>query len=464
MKIAPLFENSRINLLLIIDITLIVYLSVFVSGFSILDDTFHLGLMQSGDLTFSSLIPGPNMKYVRPLTFSTFLIEYNLFGINKAVFHGMNLFIHVLNSCLLYQVCRIYFKDHHYREGIALISALFFALAPINSESVAWVSGRTDLLCAFFFLAAILVLLDHELRPLTTFTGFFLFYFASLLAKETSIALVAIVPLFSFFISSKRALSSKIAIYSATTLVSLIYLIMRIVPKTELDMGTTKIVTGLLHQSVPALTYKTIAAIGFYCKKLLWPFPLNIAIQTINEPLYFLVGTIILGAALYIFIRFSICRLPLIIIITCLIPPLLALHGKVPWTLYAERYLYLPMTGFTLLAGVIISKSKPMIHVICCLLLIPLGLSTISRTSQWADPVALWGYTAEKSPMFPQVHVIFAYELIQAGRITDAVKSINRAQDLKFENELLKKCVDIINRNSHNHPNSSIKMDTPIND
>lgn len=464
MKTTPLFENPRMNLLLIIDITLITYLSVFVSGFSTLDDTCHMAMMQSGNLNFASLVPGSGIKYLRPLTFSTYLIEFNLFGPNKAVFHGINLLIHVVNSCLLYQICRTYFNEHRCREGIALISALFFALAPINCESVAWVSGRTDLLCTLFFLAAILILLNERLRPITSFFTFLLFYIASLLAKESSIALIAIVPLFLLFIDPKRSFSSKIALSSATLLGSIIYFLMRMGPKTELDMASTKIVTSMINQSFPELLYKTIAALGFYGKKLIWPFPLNIAIHSINESLYFPVGIITLGAALYFFIRFNKCRLPLLIIITCLAPPLLAFLGKVPWTLYAERYLYLPMTGFALLIGLIVSKFKPMIHVLCYLLVIPLGISTISRTELWANPVALWGYAAEKSPMFPQVHVIYAYELIQAGRIADATASINRAKSMKFENDLLKMCVNLIGNQTNSQPKSPTKMDSTLND
>lgn len=445
MTTTPLFNNPRINVLLLIDITIIVYLTVFVSGFSTLDDTAMMAALQKGELTFYSFALAGGYTYLRPLTMLTYLIDFHLWGDNSAAFHLTNLVIHLANACLIYNLCRTYLQKTETREGISLFAALFFAISPLNSESVLWVSGRTDLLCCFFFLAALTILVTDKLTPFFASGAFFTLYFCSLLAKESSIVLLGIVPLYLLFTEDDKSIQTKIGLCSAAAIASSIYLFMRLGPKGQLDSGATKIVSKVITQSIPDLFYKSMAAAGFYIKKLLWPYPLNLAIQSINEPLYFIVGIITVIAVSAIFLRYKATRLPLLIIVLGLVPPLLAFLGNIPWTMYAERYLYLPMTGFTLLLGLLLLNSHRMPQWLPFLLIIPLALSTIHRSGQWAEPVTLWHDTVLLSPQFPQAHVVYAYELIQAGRLTEAEKVISSVRGMKFENELLLKCVSTIN-------------------
>lgn len=440
MTKTPLFDNPRINFLLLMDITIIVYLAVFISGFSSLDDYGLIEDLQKKQLTFSSLVSSGGSTYLRPLTILTYLFDYHVWGANAAAFHGTNLLIHIANTCLVYQLCRTYMSQSESREGISFFVALFFAISPLNSESVLWVSGRTDILCGFFFIVALIILLDNRLSLLRAGVGFSTAFFCSLLAKESSFALLGIVPLYLFFTRNCKSRQEKFALCGATVVTSLLYLYMRLGPKGQLDSGTTKIVAKVLEQTLFDLIFKIIATFGFYVKKLLWPHPLNLAIQSINEPLYFSVGIVAFIAIGICFYRVAATRLPLLIITLGLVPPLLAFQGSIPWTLYAERYLYMPMVGMSLLIGLLLSHLARIPQILAFLLVIPLGLSTIHRSGQWADPVILWQDTAGKSPHFAPAHVTYAYELIQIGRIIEAEDRIQLIKKNGFENELLSKC------------------------
>lgn len=458
MKNVPLFGNSRINILLLIDITIIVYLSVFVSGFSSLDDTELIENLQKGALTFSSLAHVSGMTYLRPLTTLTYLADFNLWGANPAAFHLTNIVIHLANACLVYHLCRTCLPETPKREGSSLLAALFFAVAPINSESVLWISGRTDILCCFFFLSAITIIVNERLTPLFAAGALFVACYCSLLAKESSIALLAIVPIYLLFTKSNKSRQVKIGLSSAVAIASSIYLFMRLGNRGQLDSGTEKIISKVVDQSISELTYKSLAAFGFYIKKMIWPFPLNLAIQNINEPIYFFFGIIVFFLITISFFRFATARLPLLIIFFCLGPPLLAFHGSIPWTLYAERYLYLSMTGMALLVGLLLTMSQRMPQSLPFILIIPLAISTIHRSGQWAEPVDLWHDTVVQAPNFPLVHVVYAYELIQAGRISEAERFLNKARDMKFDNDLLRKCLNTINHQRQiNSPILAIK-------
>jgi hypothetical protein len=436
-----IISSPRINYLLLIDITIIVYLTVFVSGFSSLDDTGLMEALQKGGLTFGSLAHSHGSTYVRPIAMLTYLVDYTIWGANAGAFHGTNLLIHLINALLVYNLCRKYLPEAATRETISLSAALFFAVNPVNTESVLWISGRTDLLCAFFFLIAIRVLVSETLSPLAAFAGLALATFGALLSKESAIALLGIVPLYLLLSGRGKNWQMKVSLCSAVCCATLLYFFLRTGNVATLDNGSTKIIASVADKSFADLVSGSVAALGFYSKKMFWPFPLNLAIQSINEPLYLIVGIAVIVAAAACFIRYSGTRLPILIIFLCLVPPLLALHGKIPWTLYAERYVYLSMTGLAMLVGVFIANLPRLPQLVPFIVIASLALTTIYRSGQWADPLLLWEDTVRKSPDFSQPYAVYAYELIQVGRFADAEKNVNKALSMKLENELVGKCV-----------------------
>ncbi len=67
-----------------------------------------------------------------------------------AGFHLTNLLFHAINALLVFVVVRALWR----RRRLALATALVFAVHPITTESVAWISGRTDVIATTFFLVA----------------------------------------------------------------------------------------------------------------------------------------------------------------------------------------------------------------------------------------------------------------------------------------------------------------------
>ena len=87
-----------------------------------------------------------------PLTWASHMLDVELFGLDPGAHHLVNVALHLVNSCLLFELLRRMTGA----LGPSAAVALLFAVHPMHVESVAWVAERKDVLSAFFFLAALL--------------------------------------------------------------------------------------------------------------------------------------------------------------------------------------------------------------------------------------------------------------------------------------------------------------------
>lgn len=97
----------------------------------------------------------------QPLAVISTLVDVKLFGLDPAGHHGVNLLFHSGNAVLLFLVLR---RLTGTRWRPALVAALF-ALHPLNVETVAWVTERSNLLSLFFCLFTLLAYLRYAARP-----------------------------------------------------------------------------------------------------------------------------------------------------------------------------------------------------------------------------------------------------------------------------------------------------------
>ena len=86
-----------------------------------------------------------------PLTWLSHALDCQLFQLNPAGHHDVNLLLHVLNVVLLFWVLLLATGY----AGRSFMVAALFALHPINVESVAWVAERKNPLSMLFFLLAL---------------------------------------------------------------------------------------------------------------------------------------------------------------------------------------------------------------------------------------------------------------------------------------------------------------------
>jgi Tfp pilus assembly protein PilF len=93
----------------------------------------------------------------QPVTNLSFLLVSQFFGIAPGAHHLANAVLHAANASLLFLLLWQLTRST-WRSAAA---AAIFAWHPLRVESVAWIAERKDVLCAFFFLLALLFYARH---------------------------------------------------------------------------------------------------------------------------------------------------------------------------------------------------------------------------------------------------------------------------------------------------------------
>lgn len=152
----PRFNDSTLArwvCLLIAALTLLCYWPVRSHRFVSFDDDHYLfdsGYVSKG-LTWSGVTWALQTGYFsnwHPLTWLSYMLDAQIYGMSPGGFHVTNLLFHISNSLLLF----VLLKSMTQRLWPSALVAALFAWHPLHVESVAWVSERKDVLSTFFFL------------------------------------------------------------------------------------------------------------------------------------------------------------------------------------------------------------------------------------------------------------------------------------------------------------------------
>ena len=112
-----------------------------------------------------------------PLTHISHMVDFKMFGKDPWGHHLTNVLLHAANGVLLFLVLRR-MSGALWRS---LIVAALFAMHPLRVESVAWITERKDVLCAFFGLLALWTYARYSEESKTQGGGSKLFYCLTLL-------------------------------------------------------------------------------------------------------------------------------------------------------------------------------------------------------------------------------------------------------------------------------------------
>jgi tetratricopeptide (TPR) repeat protein len=146
------FRNQKAaGAVLLIAVTLLVYAPIRNHEFLGLDDhqyvTENISIQQGLSLDSLSWAMTAFKEGVwNPLTWLSFMLDYQLFGLDPAGYYLTNLFLHLASVVLLFVVL-------HQLTGAlwrSVLVAALFALHPLNVESVAWVTERKNVLSTLF--------------------------------------------------------------------------------------------------------------------------------------------------------------------------------------------------------------------------------------------------------------------------------------------------------------------------
>ena len=131
-----------------------------------------------------------------PLTWLSYMLDVQLFGLSPGACHLVNVLFHLLNSILLFLVLR---RMTGARWRSACVAALF-ALHPLHVESVAWLAERKDVLSTFFWMLSMgAYVLYSEQRSLKRYLPVLFFFSLGLMAKPMLVTLPVILLLMDYW-------------------------------------------------------------------------------------------------------------------------------------------------------------------------------------------------------------------------------------------------------------------------
>lgn len=139
---------------LLVLITLTAYIPAMQGGFVWDDDSYvteNPTLRSLQGLGQIWLNPSSTPQYY-PLVFSSFWLEYKLWGLNPTGYHVVNVLLHAFSVLLLWRLLQCL------NVPGAWLAAAVFALHPVHVESVAWVTERKNVLSALFYLGSMFCL------------------------------------------------------------------------------------------------------------------------------------------------------------------------------------------------------------------------------------------------------------------------------------------------------------------
>ncbi len=188
---------------------------------------------------------GWNLISPRSVLYKTFTFNYLLTGQEVWSYHLINFILHFLNGLLIFVIATRVFRSLSRRplpegEGIsriyAALAAAFFLVHPVQTESVTYISSRSELLSTFFYLIGFLtfVLWPKDRVGFYCSSAVGIAYFFGLGSKEPVVTLPAAIFLYDYLFLSHaefRLVFSRwrfYLIYLAGASAAVVYLLIRL--------------------------------------------------------------------------------------------------------------------------------------------------------------------------------------------------------------------------------------------
>ena len=364
----------------------------------------------------------------RPLSVAMFAAEWQLSPNQPFLGHLINVLLYALSGFLLYKLLRKWFKAHH--AFILFAIALIYIAHPLHTEVVANIKSRDEILGMLFAILSLSAFYDFAQQESTLsikylLTGL-LYFFLAMLSKESTVTLLAAIPLSLYFFTNhnnfKKITYTIIALLIGVTL----YFVLR---KIAIGGLVTFNEVSVLNNSLVAAETKTdrfasaIVLVAYYIRLFFFPHPLSFDYSLNTFPnvsvsdLKFLISmTILIAMALYSILQLK-KKDPIafgLLFFGISLSIVSNVFVIIEATL-AERFMYLPSLGLCMtvvfsLEKLTKFKAKPnysvvslikhhkLFTVILSAVLLLFSIKTFTRNLDWKDNFTLFSVDKEHNP------------------------------------------------------------------
>jgi tetratricopeptide (TPR) repeat protein len=433
--------------LLLLVVTLVAYQPVLRHAGFIWDDDSYVTenptLRSVDGLKGIWIKPGTTIQYY-PLVFTSFWVEYHLWGLQPFGYHLVNILLHALNALLLWLVLR--------RLEIpgAWLAAMIFAIHPIQVESVAWITERKNVLSGLFYLLAALAYL--RFRPLTDakpsgawdwriYPLLIALFLAALLSKTVTCSLPVALLLLVWWKTGRVAKRDALALAPLFALGAALGLVTVQMEKHAGAAGAEWTLSFVQRGLV------TGRALWFYATKLFWPHNLTFIYPRweIDAGVWwqyaFPVAALAVLIALW-WLRSRIGRGPLVatLCFAVTLAPALGFFDLYPfrYSYVADHFQYLACIGLIALTASAAAamyqragqQGRDSGRLATALVLVLLVVSTWKQAHIYRDQETLWRNTLTRNPAAWMAHNNLGAILIQQGKIEEGVWHSEQALQL----------------------------------
>lgn len=395
----------------------------------------------------------------RPFTNLTFAINYFIGGFDPFGYHVGNSLIHLANSLLVYILIYMtlrtlaspYKEDAHW---ISFLTTIFFALHPVQTGAVSYISQRAEILASFFYLLGLLLFIrglsDVSVRSHIAFTAGIISLLLGIGSKEIIITLPFILGIYWVYflrdLPNKRIQAAKIALLIFPTLSAAAYIVNSIKNDTGGRLGF-----GLEFSSYDYLLTQ-FRVITKYISLLFLPIGQNadydfaVSRGFLNPPstllsfiFLFLLGCLII----FLYRRWKIGSFALLWFFVILSPT----SSVIPIIDVAfEHRLYLASLGFFLLFSLGLYHASRIFDVhqkirvygilfTVLILILSMTYFTTKRNMVWTNKISFWEDVVHKSPLKARAYVSLGSAYQENGLKDFAVAAYSKATSLADSKE-----------------------------
>ncbi len=406
------------------------------------DDDAHLTKPELRSLEGLARIwtqPGATQQYY-PLVHTLFWVEHQLWGDLPLGYHLVNLLLLCASALLLARILR--------RLEIpgAWFAAALFALHPIQTESVAWISELKNMLSGIFYFGSILTYLKFDrTRNVTYYVAALVLFLLGLMSKTVIATLPASILIIFWW--KRGRLSWKRDVYPLAPFFLL---------GTIAGLFTAWVERSLIGAEGSDYNFSIVEriliagrVIWFYLAKLIWPIDLIFVYprwevsQSVWWQYLFPAAAILLLVVLAWLSRRT--RAPLaayLFYVVTLFPVLGFLNVYLfRYSLVADHFQYLANLGLIALvaAGIAILLERLQLwhrttgYVLCLLYLASLAILTWRQSGMYTGIETLWQTTIERNPKAWMAHNNLGSVLLQKGQVDDALFHFRKALEIKAD-------------------------------
>lgn len=360
------------------------------------------------DVSEETVLFGSRIVYWRPAITASYALDWQLGGGSPVMFHITNTLAQACVAGLAFVVLRRWI-------GVtvpALLAALLFAVHPTKAESVAWISGRTDIYC----MLAILVATEGVARRLVGKRGGLAMEvfgtLAAYMCKEQAIVLPAFIGVEAWVAAGRPAIDGQIVKRIARaalpqTVLAVVYFGLR---RVFLPIKAASLEGGI---GVSDHLQAILETIGRFVSLSFAPHDLSIQQglvrysngHSLHSTPYMVIGAVavvgMIAAAVVARKRWPFITIGVAFYLITLAPTSNIIYTNMQ-TLVSERFLYLPLLGLTLAVGALIARARTRAaYAITIAAIAVTSMQSVLRAADYRDERRFWARELALHPDSP---------------------------------------------------------------